>query len=66
MLATPDSFRLNQNPLGAIRLPQALTTVAHIPLPGGTFASSGTVVLSANRFTSRTISFVLTETGTLK
>jgi len=30
LLATPDSFRLNQNPLGAIRLPQALTSVGAI------------------------------------
>jgi len=35
MLATPDSFRLNQSPLGAYRLPQAPTTVGHAPLPEG-------------------------------
>jgi len=35
MLATPDSFRLNQSPLGAIHLPQAPTTVGHTPSPEG-------------------------------
>jgi len=66
MLATPDMSGPYQNPLGAIRLPQALTTVAHTPSPKGTFVSSGVVALSATYVASRTISFVLTETGTLK
>jgi len=29
MLATPDSFRPNQSPLGAYHLPQAPTVVGH-------------------------------------
>jgi hypothetical protein len=66
MLATPDSFRLNQNPLGAIRLPQALTTVVRAPSQEGTFASRGGVELSATCIASRTILFVLTETETLR
>jgi len=33
MLATPDSFRPNQSPLGAVLLPQALTTVGTFPSP---------------------------------
>jgi len=33
MLATPDSFRLNQSPLGAVLLPQAPITVGYIPSP---------------------------------
>ena len=33
MLATPDSFRSNQNPLGAVLLPQALATVGHLSSP---------------------------------
>jgi len=47
MPATPDSFRLNQNPLGAYHLPQALTFVAHSPLRARSFASSGGVAFSS-------------------
>jgi len=46
MLATPDSFRLNQNPLGAIHLPQALTFVDR-SVAGESFGSSGRVELSS-------------------
>jgi len=35
LFATPDSFRLNQSPLGAYHLPQAPTTVAHTSSPKG-------------------------------
>jgi len=35
MFATPDSFRLNQSPLGAVLLPQAPTSVGHTPSPEG-------------------------------
>jgi len=35
LFATPDSFRLNQSPLGAVLLPQAPTPVGHTPLPEG-------------------------------
>jgi len=35
MLATPESFRLTQNPLGAVLLPQALIPVGHSPSPEG-------------------------------
>jgi len=61
LFATPDSFRLNQSPLGAIHLPQAPTTVAHTPLPKVPFDSSGGVVLSSALADSRSIPFVLTE-----
>jgi hypothetical protein len=65
MLATPDSFRLNQNPLGASSLPQAPTTVAHSPLPEMAFEGLGEVTLSSTCVSSRAISFVLTESQTL-
>jgi hypothetical protein len=35
MFATPDPFRLDQNPLGAVLLPQALIPVGHSPSPEG-------------------------------
>jgi len=35
MLATPASFGLTQNPLGAVLLPQALTPIGHLPSPEG-------------------------------
>jgi len=35
MFATPVSFRLTQNPLGADLLPQALIPVGHSPSPEG-------------------------------
>jgi len=35
MFATPDPFRLNQSPLGAVLLPQAPSSVGHTPLPEG-------------------------------
>jgi len=60
LLATPDSFRLNQNPLGAIHLPQALTSVG-TSVTGGPFASQAVVALSTTRVVSRTIPFILTE-----
>jgi len=61
LFATPDSFRLNQSPLGAIHLPQAPTTVAHTPSPKVPFDSSGGVVLSSALADSRSIPFALTE-----
>jgi len=65
MLATPDSFRLNQNPLGASSLPQAPITIAHSPSPEMAFDGSGEVALSSTHVDSRAISFVLTESRTL-
>jgi len=35
MPATPDPFRLGQNPLGAIHLPQAPMSVEHTSSPKG-------------------------------
>jgi len=61
MLATPDSFRLNQSPLGAIHLPQAPTTVGRTPSPEGLSCASGVVELSSALADSRSISFVLTD-----
>jgi hypothetical protein len=61
MPATPDSFRLSQNPLGAYHLPQALTFVAPVPSPGGPFVSSGEVALSSILIDSHAIPFFLTE-----
>jgi len=58
-LATPDLFGSNQNPLGAIHLPQDPTTVASTSSPKGPFVDSGEVVLSAALADSRTISFRL-------
>jgi len=50
MLATPDSFRLNQSPLGAVLLPQALTTVGHIPSPESlSLAGVGSTFIGRNR-----------------
>jgi len=60
MPATPDSFRLSQNPLGAYHLPQALTFVAPSPLREGSFVSSGGVALSSVLTDSRAIPFFLT------
>jgi len=60
MLATPDSFRLNQSPLGAIRLPQAPATVGRTPSPEGPFEDSGEVTLSSTLADFRVISFCLT------
>jgi len=65
MLATPDSFRLNQNPLGASSLPQAPITIAHSPSPERAFDGSGEVALSSTHVDFRAISFVLTESRTL-
>jgi len=61
MLATPDSFRPNQSPLGAIHLPQAPTIVRHNPLPEGFSEVAGEVDLSSALADSRSISFVLTD-----
>jgi hypothetical protein len=41
MFATPVSFRLTQNPLGAVLLPQALIPVGHSPSPEGPFEHIG-------------------------
>jgi hypothetical protein len=60
LLATPDSFRLNQNPLGANRLPQALTSVGTIRHRRA-FRWLGEVELSTAYTASRAISFVLAE-----
>jgi len=50
MLATPDSFRPNQSPLGAVLLPQALTTVGHIPSPESlSLAGVGSTFIGRNR-----------------
>jgi len=59
MLATPDLSGLSQNPLGAIRLPQALTIVVSTPSPEGPFVDSGELALSAALADSRAISFCL-------
>jgi hypothetical protein len=59
MLATPDSFRLNQNPLGAYHLPQALKTVAPSPSPERPFEDSGEVILSLAFANSRVTLFCL-------
>jgi hypothetical protein len=62
MLATPDLSGLNQNPLGAYHLPQALTTVAPAPSPERPFEGSGKVILSSALANSRVILFCLTAT----
>jgi hypothetical protein len=51
MPATPDTFRLCQNPLGAYLLPQALTSVA-LSRHRGTLsiAQAGFVFLGSRRF----------------
>jgi len=59
MLATPDLSGSSQNPLGAIRLPQALTTVASIRHQKDPFVDSGEVALSAALADSRAILFCL-------
>jgi len=51
LFATPDSFRLNQSPLGAGLLPQAPTSVGHTPFPGGlSLAQAGSPFLDSRRF----------------
>jgi len=51
MFATPDSFRLNQSPLGAVLPPQAPTSVGHTPSPGGlSLAQAGSPFLGSRRF----------------
>jgi len=53
MLATPVSFRLSQNPLGAYHLPQAPTSVASkdtFDSPGGGAISSTLVDFFATPF----------------
>jgi len=65
LFATPDSFRLNQSPLGAYHLPQAPTTVAQTSSPKMPFDSSGGVVLSSALADFRSIPFVLTESRAL-
>jgi hypothetical protein len=62
MLATPDLFGLSQNPLGAYRLPQALTTVEPAPSPKRPFEGSGEVILSSALADFRIISFCLAAT----
>jgi len=61
MLATPDSFRLNQSPLGAIHLPQAPTTVAPTSSPKGPFVNCGGVAISSALADFRAIPFVLAD-----
>jgi len=65
LLATPDSFGLNQSPLGAIHLPQAPRTVGHAPSPEGPFENPGEVEVSSALADSPSISFVLTESRAL-
>jgi len=65
MLATPDSFRLNQNPLGAFHPAPGSHNRRQVPLPELTFESSGEVAVSSAFADFRAISFVLTESRTL-
>jgi len=57
MLATPVSFRLSQNPLGAYHLPQAPTSVAS----EDTFVSLGGTAISSTLVDSYAAPFFLTE-----
>jgi len=60
LFATPDSFRLNQSPLGAVHLPQAPTSVGRTPLPEG--LSLAQVRSSLPAYAGlRSIAFILTE-----
>jgi len=61
MLATPDSSRPNQSPLGAIHLPQAPTSIAATRHRMVAFDGSGEVKLSSAVADFRIISFVLAE-----
>jgi len=62
MLATPEMFGSNQNPLGAYRLPQVLTIVESASSPKRPFVGPGEVELSLAFANSRTILFFLTDT----
>jgi hypothetical protein len=55
MLATPEMFGSNQNPLGANRLPQDLTPVASTSSPKRPFVGPGKVELSVAFATSHAI-----------
>jgi len=60
MFATPDSFRLNQSPLGAVHLPQAPTSVGHTPSPEG--LSLAQVVSTLPAYAGlRSTAFILAE-----
>jgi len=65
MLATPDSFRLNQSPLGAFHQPQAPTIRRTRFVTEGPFANSGEVTLSTALAVFRAISFGPHGTRTL-
>jgi len=59
--ATPELFGPNQSPLSAVRLPQALVSVAAVSSPTYPFDNSGAVQLSSAFADSRHTSFFLTD-----
>jgi len=64
MLATPDSFRLNQSPLGAFHPAPGSHFRWQAPSPELPFDGSGAVTLSSTLVDSRSTAFVLTESRT--
>jgi hypothetical protein len=65
MLATPDSFRPNQSPLGAFHPAPGSHVRRRSPSPELPFDGSGVVTLSSTFADSRDTAFVLTESRTL-
>jgi len=65
MLATPESFRLNQNPLGAFHPAPGSHVHRRTPSPEAAFDGSGGVELSSTLADFRNTPFVLTESQTL-
>jgi len=65
MLATPDPFRSNQNPLGAFHPAPGSHVRRRTPLPEAAFDGSGGVELSSTLVDFRNTPFVLTESRTL-
>jgi len=61
MFATPDSFRLNQSPLGAFHPAPGSYIRRRFPLPETPFNGAGGVKLSSTVADSRIIPLVLTE-----
>jgi len=64
MLATPDSFRPNQSPLGAYHPAPGSHFRRRAPSPELPFDGSGVVMLSSTFVDSRGTAFVLTESRT--
>jgi len=64
MLATPDSFRPNQSPLGAYHPAPGSHFRRRAPSPELPFDGSGVVMLSSTFVDSRSTAFVLTESRT--